>query len=262
MDTIQKQIHETTPSASKRFFNFVGKKKVQQKDVQHLEGQLKELSSKLQQIDQDFTCHINKSNEESVDLNQNKKVNVTKTLSEPKDVHIIADQVRYTSETKKEVVINRTNSLTVKSTVKNIAQRTSKSVKNKSKALNGSTRSNGLSPETNNGNMADSSILHMSNPSMQNFKDSYEEESEEDSLNSDSFTDLTSDRSPVDDNVFNPSLAGLSVTDQSDSHGTRYKGSNSHSITSSPRKEVHPDIMAEIEVIKLYSCKSIREYYI
>ncbi|XP_021353188.1 uncharacterized protein LOC110450192 isoform X1 [Mizuhopecten yessoensis] len=253
METITKQLHSQTTS-SKRFpFSFGGKKKTNNQD--HLKGQLQELNNKLQQIDLDLTSHINKSTSKTdlLDMNQNRKSNgngVHEHESRVSDDASFAVRLPPGSSngTKDDSDMNKTN--TLKNSVQKLAQKTfSRSVKSKK-----SKRSNDGDAITN-GYLSDSMVIDRHRHGLENGDPSTEYDSEDgtETHKADSLTDLTTTNTSFtsDDNVFD---------NKSDSGGTKFKSrksnssyssnSSTHSQASTPRKEVDPNIMAEIDAFE------------
>ncbi|KAJ8319858.1 hypothetical protein KUTeg_001445 [Tegillarca granosa] len=119
VDVIQKQM-QPQQTSNKKFFNFGGKKKHVTSNNEHLEGQLKELTDKLQKIDQDLSSHNYLVAKTSNDFDQ--RNNFESGLT----------------DSKKDSDSNK-NGSNLKSSVQKLAQKKfSKSFKNRHKKENGS----------------------------------------------------------------------------------------------------------------------------
>ena len=239
MDTIQKQM-QTAPSSGKKFpFKFGGKKKVpEQSKNEHLQEQLRELSVKLEEIDKDLSTHV-KTNVEVLDMNQNKR-QVSK--------YSVDDDLRTSHEFYPDANgdLNKSGALNIKASVQKLKTKTfAKGAKSKNR------KSNGSEQQLLNGHINSSDS---SNPSAYELTldltrsrlhdDDADEDSERgtESHRSDSFTDLTKNKSPtssVDDNVF---------TDYDVASPRRSWKRNAVSNPCTPRKEIDPNVLAEIDV--------------
>lgn len=216
MDTIQKQIQSQTPT---RKFPFGKKKKVDESKTEYFQEQLRELTEKLQTIDKDI------SRKETLDLNQNKKpLHLVYSEENLQPVNGLS-QVRYDDDREE---ISRGSSL--KNSVQKLAQKTKRSIKSKTKKqqeeskVNGSVTLNGghdgalkldlnRNDEDDDNEDVDLSDLHRSHKS------------------SGSVIDLTKSRmSTSSDDVF-------------DSGGRS-------EVSLSPRREVDPSVMAEIDAFE------------
>ena len=212
MDTIQKQMQ---PQTTGRKFPFGKKKKVDENKTEYFQEQLRELTEKLQTIDRDI------SRREMLDMNQNKKPQ--KLLnSEEYLLSSNGGSSEHLDDGRKDEESSRGNSLKFKNSVQKLAQKTKRSIKGKSKKqplevpkLNGLVNLNGSS----NGSLN----LDISRDDDDVDSDADNQEHEK----TNSFIDLTKSRiSSSSDDVF-----------------------ESKSDTSlSPRKEIDPTVMAEIDV--------------
>ncbi|XP_060073759.1 uncharacterized protein LOC132553528 [Ylistrum balloti] len=252
METITKQLQSQTTS-NKRFpFSFGGKKK--NNNQEHLKGQLEELNNKLQQIDYDLTSHINKStsNSDLLDMNQNRKSNGNGVYEH--ELRVNDDVTSGTrlptgssNSAKEDSDMNKTN--TLKNSVQKLAQKTfSRSVKSKKSKRPG----DGDSAITN-GYLSDSMVIDRHRIDREDMSNDYDSEDGIDNHKADSLTDLTTTTTShtSEDNVFD---------DKSDTDGTKFKSrksnssyssnSSTHSQQSTPRKEVDPSIMAEIDAFE------------
>ncbi|XP_033763870.1 uncharacterized protein LOC117345042 isoform X2 [Pecten maximus] len=253
METITKQLQSQSTS-NKRFpFSFGGKKK--NNNQEHLKGQLEELNNKLQQIDLDLTSHINKttSNSDLLDMNQNRKSNGN-GVHEPESR--VSDDVTSGARlptgnsniTKDDTDMNKTN--TLKNSVQKLAQKTfSRSVKSKKSKRSG----DGDSPITN-GYLSDSMVIDRHRHGLENgdISNEYDSEDGTDTQKADSLTDLTTTTSNIsDDTVFdNKSESGGTKFKSRKSNSSYSSNSSTHSQSSTPRKEVDPSIMAEIDAFE------------
>lgn len=221
MDTIQKQIQSQTPS---RKFPFGKKKKVDESKTEYFQEQLRELTEKLHTIDKDI------SRKETLDLNQNKK---PLHLVHSEENVLISNGSYHVSydDGKREEETSRGNSLNFKNSVQKLAQKTKRSIKGKTKKQMEVPKLNGL--VTLNGGSNGALNLDLS-------RDDEEEDSDPSDLrdsnkSTSSVIDLTKSRvSTSSDDVFD---SGTSL---------------------SPRKEIDPTVMAEIDVSKYFYIKKLK----
>ncbi|XP_069122922.1 uncharacterized protein [Argopecten irradians] len=253
METIAKQLQSQSTS-NKRFpFSFGGKKK--NNNQEHLKGQLEELNNKLQQIDLDLTSHINKSTSSSdlLDMNQNRKANGN-IVHEP-ELRIGDDAMSGTglptgnsNSSKDDSDMNKAN--TLKNSVQKLAQKTfSRSVKSKK-----SKRVIDSDSSITNGYLSDSMVIDRPRHGVDNGRDNAVEYDSEDGMETqkaDSLTDLTtsSTSNVSDDNVFDNQSDGTKFKSRK-SNSSYSSNSSTHSQPSTPRKEVDPSIMAEIDAFE------------
>jgi hypothetical protein len=215
METIQKQMQ---PQHTGRKFPFGKKKKVDENKTGYFQEQLNELTEKLQHIDRDI------SRKEMLDLNQNKKpqnlMNSDDSVFAPNGLTM--DNL---NNGRKDEDTGRGNSMKLKNSVQKLAQRTKKSIKSKSKKqpmevpkLNGLVTSNGGS----NGALK----IDLSGR--------YEDDDDSD------MSDLQNGHQA------NNSLIDLTKLKRSTSYDDVFETKSDTSL--SPRKEIDPTVLAEIDV--------------
>lgn len=215
MDTIQKQMQ---PQSTGRKFPFGKKKKVEENKTEYFQDQLNELTEKLQHIDRDI------SRKEMLDLNQNKKpqylISSDDSVFTPNGLTM--DNL---NDGRKDEDTGRGNSMKFKNSVQKLAQKTKRSIKSKSKKqpvevpkLNGLVTSNGGS----NGALK----IDLS--------------SRDDDDNDSDTSDLQNGRQA------NNSLIDLTKLKQSTSSDDVFETKSDTSL--SPRKEIDPTVLAEIDV--------------
>ncbi|KAK3104928.1 hypothetical protein FSP39_013362 [Pinctada imbricata] len=229
MDTIQKQLQSAASSGKKFPFKFGAKKKVPENKNEHLQEQLKELSVKLEEIDRNLSSHTKPT--EFLDMNQNKR---QVAIEETRTSHDFYDN---------NGDVNKGNGKNIKASVQKLKTKTfSKGAKSKNRK---STEfQNGHVSTLESGPLNSSAHelkLDLTNCRLQD--DDVDSENGSESHRSDSFTDLTKNKSPtssVDDNVF---------SDQNENGGVIQnprRKAVSNPVT--PRKEVDPNVLAEIDV--------------
>ena len=241
MDTIQKQVH-TTSNPKRGFFGFGKQKKLDENKNVFLQDQLKELSDKLNRIDTDLS-QVEDKTIDTFDVNQNKQ-QITGGFDYVDGINVDNSEVF-----ENDNYIGRTNS--IKSRMQKLTNKPfgKSSVKNKKRSK---------SPQTivhNSESMPDLTIKQNGDIINGHNYDSSHDVSTEDCLSSDnSVTDLTRPADlPLDlASSHNGSNSPMSL---------RYDRSNSRSLTlsnlSSPRREINPSVLAEIDVsfticLKLY----------
>lgn len=204
-------------TSNKKFFNFGGKKKQPASKNEHLEGQLKELTDKLQKIDQDLSSHNYIVGKTSSDLEQRNN----------HESGII--------DSKKDSDSNK-NGSNLKSSVQKAQKKFSKSFKNRHKKENGSVPIlNGHleSPTSESRGLPGDDLVDGS------------QDSDSDKCRSGSLTDLTKDK--LNNNELKLDLSFADQYDESSPRRISRKNENGSNFTS-PRREIDPSVMAEIEV--------------
>lgn len=217
VDVIQKQM-QPQQTSNKKFFNFGGKKKHVTSNNEHLEGQLKELTDKLQKIDQDLSSHNYLVAKTSNDFDQ--RNNFESGLT----------------DSKKDSDSNK-NGSNLKSSVQKLAQKKfSKSFKNRHKKENGSILNGHLeSPTSESRGFPGDDLVDGG------------QDSDSDKYKSGSLTDLTKDK--LNNNELKLDLSFADQYDESSPKRTSRKNENGSNFTS-PRREIDPSVMAEIEAFE------------
>lgn len=228
MDTIQKQMVGTS-NTKRGLFGFGKQKKPDENKNVFLQDQLKELSDKLNRIDTDLNQVKQDKIIDTFDVNQNKQV-----VSSGFDA--VDGIINENNEVFDSDGIGRTNS--VKSRMQKLTNKTfsKNSVKNKKRSK---SPHNGSVPNLTSKQNGDILNGH-----------GYELESEthtEECLSSDSsVTDLTRPASDLTLDLLSSHNGSNSPT------SSRYDRSNSRTSTlsnlSSPRREINPSVLAEIDV--------------
>ena len=231
------------PNQNKKgLFGFGKSKKVDENKNMFLQDQLKELTNKLQKIDTDLSQVEQQDNIfENFDVNQNSKhmsLNLSGELS--------SDQIN-----EQDGGINNKRSSSVKTTMQKWTNKTfAKNSTKKKQTSSGKLISNGSIPEfisKQNGGLdyIDGNGNENGHPEFGIDSDSNSED-----LLSSSFTDLTRPTTDLKLDL-NPAYQPQNSMDASPT-SSKYTRSNSRSSTisslSSPRREINPSVLAEIDV--------------
>lgn len=263
VETIQKQLQNN--GQKKKLFSFGHKKpkSVENNKNQHLEDQLKEFTDKIERLDKDLD-----------QCKKGSKKEVKHTLSNGSVKTVNSDDLNrsmelLTLEAQSGTTIQRTNSL--KASMQKFANRTFlKSGRNRS-----NKKTNGTEPALN-GDIPDSmkaDFVYCA-PMVSCEEEDKDHDDEQDSgygladQDSDSVTDLTKDMSPhrlhdaFPDGPFDLSHFDSSSSPRSSPRPTRSrKISGTHMSSSpevsSPRKQINPSVMAEIDVSQLVVSRSL-----
>ena len=232
METLQKQVL-TTSNPKRGFFSFGKQKKLDENKNVFLQDQLKELSDKLYRIDTDLSQVEQDKAIDTFDVNQNKQI--VGGLDSIDGINVDSSDVFENGNN-----MGRTNS--IKSRMQKLTNKQfgKSSVKNKKRSK---------SPQTivhNSESMPDLTLKQNGDIINGHNYDSSHDVSTEDCLSSDnSVTDLTR---PAD----LPLDLSSSHNGSNSPTSLRYDRSNSRSSTlsnlSSPRREINPSVLAEIDV--------------
>ena len=232
METLQKQVL-TTSNPKRGFFSFGKQKKLDENKNVFLQDQLKELSDKLYRIDTDLSQVEQDKAIDTFDVNQNKQI--VGGLDSIDGINVDSSDVFENGNN-----MGRTNS--IKSRMQKLTNKQfgKSSVKNKKRSK---------SPQTivhNSESMPDLTLKQNGDIINGHNYDSSHDVSTEDCLSSDnSVTDLTR---PAD----LPLDLASSHNGSNSPTSLRYDRSNSRSSTlsnlSSPRREINPSVLAEIDV--------------